>query len=320
MLSSRTLVTPLIFGIFLLGCGPGEEGNPPPKEEDPGSTTVFVGASETPQPGADEALPDDGTAPVPDLRVRVAMVIDISQSMNVTDPVHPIDGSTARQRAALELVNHLNGGDAAFAFVPFNGKYPVVNAGMSDGFTDAGSVIEPALATLSQGSGTSDYQTALTTVRDLIAADMAASTDEDLARSIYTVIFLADGRPSLICAPGCNGKVICDEPREQWSDGSACGDGECGVPSDEEWPLLEQCGAYNTPQSLQQLAVEITSLSDTAAVHLNMVYLSTPFTPAWVNESNSDFLSGMAAAGGGTYLEVFDPSQLSFVDPFGLGL
>ncbi len=328
MLSSRTIVALMTLSTTFLGCGldgMDEEANQLPRKGDPSNSTMYVEGSEAEQsepgePQDNAAQPGSVITADPGQRLRVAMVIDISQSMNVTDPLDPTDGSTARQRAAQAVVDQLQGADAAFAIIPFNWKYPVVNAGMSDEFTSEENVIEPALATLSQGTGTGDYQGALTVVRDLLAADIAASTEEELARSTYTVIFVADGLPSLVCVPGCDGESLCDEPREQWLGGSECNGGECGGPTKDNWPMLEQCGAYNTPQSLQELAAQLAALSQMAEIRLNTVLMATPLSPAWVNESSVKLLSGLAAAGGGSFLEVFDPTNLSFINPFGLGL
>ncbi len=322
MLSSRTIITLLTLNIVLFGCGLDPDGIPQ-REGNPGSSTIFVGDTDPEQPAANEAQPGDSPATQPGPRVRVAMVVDISQSMNITDPSGLNGEPTARERAAKEVVmTHLLHKDAAFAFIPFNGQYPLVNAGLDDGFTkDAAVILGSAPSTLGQGQGVSDYQTALTVTRNIIAADVATSTEEELARTTYTVIFVADGNPSLVCKEGCNGDGICDELREQWcaDPTEACeGRDDCGPPRCSWWPLLEQCGAYNTPQLLQELSAEISSLSEAATIRMNTVLMINSQTPAWVHESPRGLLTGMAAAGGGVYLEVSDMSQLSFTNPMGL--
>lgn len=318
MLSAKTIVTLLTISIISFGCGLDQEGAPQREELDPGSSTIFVGETDEDKPEVDEEQP--GGSIQLWQRHRVAMLVDTSQSMIITDPAGPNGEPTARERAAREVMDHLMYADAAYALIPFSGEYPVVNAGINDGFTNDPEAFEAGIPALGQGKSVTDFQPALMVTRDLIAADIAASTEEELARTTYTVIFVADGPPGLICAPGCNGRVICDEPREQWCGDpqGACESDDCGAPGCNWWPLLEQCGAYNTPQVLQELSAEISSLSSTAKMQFHTVLMTTSQTPAWVNEGNRGLLSGMAAAGGGVYLEVSDMSKLSFVNPLGL--
>ncbi len=229
----------------------------------------------------------EGGGVQPGSRVRVAFVIDVSKSMNITDPSILPDASSYRQQAAAASVAHLAEEDAAFAFVAFH-DHPEVNAGLDEGFIDDPETIAHALATFSQGKGVADFQGALSVTKKLIAEDIAVITEGELARTTYLVIFVSDGPPSIICEEGCTGEPLCDQ-----------------------LPLRRQCEAYNTPQSLQKLVAEIASLSKAAVIRVNTVLVG--WMPEVIVESIRAILVDMATLGRGTFLEAPELSQLSFI-------
>lgn len=273
-------------------------------------------------------------------RSRVVFMVDVSQSLLRTDPFELPDSPSARQRAAAEVVQQLAGEDAAFGFILLR-QVLEINAGLQGGWVRDPLVLDKCLSSLSQGAGLSDWQSAVAEAGQMVQQDIQGSSQEELARTTYDLILAVDGLPLFECAGGCAGgdggpcepgqcvpcdaglcpsevakqqPEICYTPRSRW-----CEDGvlpNCANVT-EVYPHLNYCEGYNTQASLEGLAAEISSLSQVARIRLHVVLLPGQ-EQALVDQMRPALIS-LAARGQGTYLEVKELSQLSFLPLLGEG-
>ncbi len=273
-------------------------------------------------------------------RARVVFLMDVSQSLQVTDPFDLPDSPSARQRAATQVVQQLAGEDAAFGFILLR-QVLEVNAGQKWGFVNDPLILDKCLASLSQGGGLADWQSALAEAGLMVQQDILGSSQQVLARTTYDLILVVDGLPLFECEGGCAGgdggpcepgqcvpcdaglcpspaamqqPEICYTPRSRW-----CLDGllpSCTDPA-AEYPHLSYCEPYNTQAALEGLATEFSAMSGPARVRFHVVLLPIEGHP--LADMMRPLLISLAVRGGGTFLEFQDMAQLSFLSLIGGG-
>jgi Bacterial TSP3 repeat len=264
--------------LCLCACSGAYLESPPPAASVAPATTVNVSGS--------FCTDDPSTLLAP---VKIAFVLDYSQSMVVSDP------TTSRAQAVLDVIARLGQSDAlSIAVLLFRGDVNVItkvqqpDGTQLDGFTPSTQLDTTALgvalhvglpAPETVDQQTTDFIGALSRVRGLIEDDvLKTQSDPDLlARSRYLVIFLSDGIPSKNYPPGCQPGGL---------GGNAC-------------PVCLP--------SIQQAVLQIARLTDTGAgdVRVNTAYVfnntEVPPPPAAVHRTAAGLLDCMAVAGNGDF-------------------
>lgn len=130
--------------------------------------------------------------------VKILFVVDTSQSMIRTDPIGQ------RLTAVNDVVTAFIGDPGVeFGIISFNGNTTVLttNARGFDGFTRDLPEIQSAIVQLGMAGSTTDYEGAVQNTFRVLADDMQNSSEEDLARSKYVIIFVSDGLPNPVAPP-----------------------------------------------------------------------------------------------------------------------
>jgi hypothetical protein len=236
-------------------------------------------------PARDDKLSLSGTfctdVPRPvEFPLRVLFVVDVSQSMNVTDPAPATCDATtcftARGQAVLEVLdNYPAGAGVEYALEVFESGSSVLTTDEdgADGFTDVTDEVRTLLPVLNTANGETNYEGALTTAYRILQGDMIKLDATSRARARYLVVFLSDGLP----AP--------------------------------------QTPDFNTPERIRQRVLDIKALEREqrlAEVRVHTVYVSTPSTPLAVQLQAKELLADMARTADGTFRAFVNTERLTF--------
>jgi hypothetical protein len=209
--------------------------------------------------------------------VKVLFVVDVSDSMSVTDPPDPADNNyTARTRAVIDVVNALAGVPGVeIAIIAFQSGINDLTGGFKPNFTapEVAFLIDQAQR-LNSERGQTNYDGALEAAFQLLVADVQAADDLTRSRSKYTVIFVSDGYPEPIDPPA------------------------------------------NTPESILDTVASVRRLERErrlVELKLHTVYLSGR-TPPQFQQGPIDLLRDMARAGGGTFRNIGNGEKINFLD------
>jgi len=217
-------------------------------------------------------------APQPEeFPVRILFIVDISQSMNVTDPVPnpcPQDACFTRRATAVEdiLNTYPAGNGVEYGLITFQSSVAIQtrdSLGLLGGFTTSSDEVKLRLPALNSAVGETNYVGALETAYTMLQQDMIALDTTARSRARYVVVFISDGLPA---------------PRGQ----------EYGMPEDIR-AAMQDIASLQKQQRLAEVA-------------FHTVYLSAPNTPDSVQLEAKELLAGMATLGGGTY-RAFDATQ-----------
>ncbi len=275
-----------------------------------------------------EARPADAARPdrrAPDLRppdacapwspVKILVAVDVSGSMQFTD------AGKRRQSAVQELVQHLaTSANVSFAVLAYNAKVKVNGASGLGGFSQDAALLKSAIAGLAQAELLSDLQGGLAHALKLLDDDMAHA--KDVARTRYAVLLLSEGVAEPACKAGCANDppavpVVthwCDLPRAEWC--SAYNPPSCSEMMGWFPALAAPCLEYNSEPLLLGLVKEIVALKakrGAGAVALHAARLVDPASSAYRAQHGIDLakltalLQQLAAAGGGSYLDLYAP-------------
>lgn len=151
--------------------------------------------------------------------VKVVFVIDTSTSMEISDPVDPMQPdptlSTGRARAVRTVLERFRDQPGfAVAIIKFGASANVLtNCGMAgpcfiENTTAQAGVLLRAVGELAISAGTTDYESAMNATFQLISDDLKQRDKVSLARSKYVVIFMSDGLPSPQTADSNNLQTI----------------------------------------------------------------------------------------------------------------
>ena len=227
--------------------------------------------------------------------VRILFVVDISQSMNVTDPVPnpcPTGACLTRRAAAVEdvLNTYPPGNGVEYGLITFQSSVAIQTkdaTGMLGGFTDSADEVKVRLPALNSAVGETNYVGALETSYEMLQQSMIALAATARSRARYVIVFISDGLPS---------------PRTV----------EHGMPDDIRL-AVENIAGLRKQQRLAEVA-------------LHTVYLAAPDTPDSVQLEAKELLAGMAQLGNGTYrsfeaterINLFSIDFTSFIRTFAL--
>jgi hypothetical protein len=227
--------------------------------------------------------------------VRILFIVDISQSMNVTDPVPdpcPTGACFTRRATAVEeiLNTYPPGNGVQYGLITFESSVAIQTkdaTGTLGGFTDSADEVKVRLPALNAAVGETNYVGALDTAYTMLQQDMIALSATARSRARYVIVFISDGLPS---------------PRTV----------EHGMPDDIRQSVENIAGL----QKQQRLA----------EVALHTVYLAAPATPDSVQLEAKELLAGMAQLGNGTYrsfeaterINLFSIDFTSFIRTFAL--
>ena len=227
--------------------------------------------------------------------VRILFIVDISQSMNVTDPVPdpcPTGACFTRRATAVEeiLNTYPPGNGVQYGLITFESSVAIQTkdaTGTLGGFTDSADEVKVRLPALNVAVGETNYVGALDTAYTMLQQDMIALSATARSRARYVIVFISDGLPS---------------PRTV----------EHGMPDDIRQSVENIAGL----QKQQRLA----------EVALHTVYLAAPATPDSVQLEAKELLAGMAQLGNGTYrsfeaterINLFSIDFTSFIRTFAL--
>lgn len=209
-------------------------------------------------------------APKPaEFPVRILFVVDISQSMNVTDPEPTICPTgvcfSRRAKAVEEVVNaYPPGNGVQYGLITFQSSVAIqtLDANGALGFTDSAKEVMVKLPALNSAVGETNYVGALETAYEMLQQSMIALEATARSRARYVVVFVSDGLPA---------------PRTV----------EHGMP-DEIREAMEDITSLKKQQRLAEIA-------------FHTVYLAAPDTPDTVQLEAKELLAGMARLGNGTY-------------------
>jgi len=227
--------------------------------------------------------------------VRILFIVDISQSMNVTDPVPdpcPTGACFTRRATAVEeiLNTYPPGNGVQYGLITFESSVAIQTkdaTGTLGGFTDSADEVKVRLPALNAAVGETNYVGALDTAYTMLQQDMIALSATARSRARYVIVFISDGLPS---------------PRTV----------EHGMPDDIRQSVENIAGL----QKQQRLA----------EVARHTVYLAAPATPDSVQLEAKELLAGMAQLGNGTYrsfeaterINLFSIDFTSFIRTFAL--
>ena len=227
--------------------------------------------------------------------VRILFVVDISQSMNVTDPVpNPCATGACFTRRASAVEDVLNtyppGNGVEYGLITFQSSVAIQTkdaTGMLGGFTASSDEVKVRLPALNSAVGETNYVGALETAYEMLQQDMIALAATARSRARYVIVFISDGLPS---------------PRTV----------EHGMPDDIR-DAVNNIAGLKKQQRLAEVA-------------LHTVYLAAPQTPDSVQLEAKELLAGMAQLGNGTYrsfeaterINLFSIDFTSFIRTFAL--
>jgi len=227
--------------------------------------------------------------------VRILFVVDISQSMNVTDPV-PTPCATAacftrRAKAVEEVLNtYPPGNGVQYGLITFQSSVAIQTrdaTGQLGGFTDSADEVRLRLPALNSAVGETNYVGALETAYEMLQQNMIQLEATARSRARYVIVFISDGLPA---------------PRTV----------EHGMP-EEIRDAVDNIAGLRKQQRLAEVA-------------LHTVYLAAPDTPDSVQLEAKELLAGMAQLGNGTYrsfaatesINLFSVDFTSFIRTFAL--
>lgn len=217
-------------------------------------------------------------APSPtEFPVRILFVVDISQSMNVTDPVPslcPTGACFTRRASAVEdvLNAYPPGNGVEYGLITFQSSVAIQTKDATaslGGFTASTNEVKVRLPALNVAVGETNYVGALETAYEMLQQDMIALAATARSRARYVVVFISDGLPA---------------PRTV----------DHGMPDDIR-DAVENIAGLRKQQRLAEVA-------------LHTVYLAAPDTPDSVQLEAKELLAGMASLGNGTYRS-FDATE-----------
>ena len=227
--------------------------------------------------------------------VRILFIVDISQSMNVTDPVpNPCPTGACFTRRATAVEDVLNtyppGNGVEYGLITFQSSVAIQTkdaTGMLGGFTDSSDEVKLRLPALNSAVGDTNYVGALETAYEMLQQDMIELNATARSRARYVIVFISDGLPS---------------PRTV----------EHGMPDDIR-DAVNNIAGLRKQQRLAEVA-------------LHTVYLAAPDTPDSVQLEAKELLAGMAQLGNGTYrsfdatdrINLFSIDFTSFIRTFAL--
>ena len=201
--------------------------------------------------------------------VRVLFIVDVSQSMNVTDPA-PMTCTmqacfTRRGQAVLDVMaSNPAGNGVRYGLMTFASDSSILtkDAKGMDGFTDDGNSVRTKIPVLNNAGGETNYEGALANAYQLLQTDMIALGATERSRARYIVIFLSDGMPA---------------------------------------PVSDN---FNTPKRIRDRVTSIIKLQKDqrlAEVTFHSAYLAGPETPIAVQLAAKDLLETMSREGDGTF-------------------
>lgn len=227
--------------------------------------------------------------------VRILFIVDISQSMNVTDPVPdpcPTDACfTRRAKAVEDILNaYPPGNGVEYGLITFQSSVAIQSrdaTGQLGGFTASADEVKLRLPALNSAVGETNYVGALETAYEMLQQDMIALDATARSRARYVIVFISDGLPA---------------PRTV----------EHGMP-DEIRDAMDNIAGLRKQQRLAEVA-------------FHTVYLAAPDTPDSVQLEAKELLAGMAQMGNGTYrsfeaterINLFSIDFTSFMRTFAL--
>lgn len=172
------------------------------------------------------------------LPTKVLFVVDVSGSVQFTDPSHH---RVEIVRGAVEAL--LDHPAASVAIATFSEAVLVhTQTGASTAFTRDPEVLARALDALERVDGLSDHQVGLEQAFRLLVQDLEATAPEVRARTRYSIIDLVDGLPFPMCCSEQSDRLgICT----RGPDIGFCGDVD-----------------YNLPHQLVEVAQDIASLGE----------------------------------------------------------
>lgn len=227
--------------------------------------------------------------------VRILFIVDISQSMRVTDP-EPIPCPTGacftRRASAVEdiLNTYPPGNGVEYGLVTFQSSVAIQTrdaSGLLGGFTASSDEVKLRLPALNSAVGETNYVGALETAYEMLQQNMIALDATARSRARYVIVFISDGLPA---------------PRTV----------EHGMP-EEIREAVDNIGGLRKQQRLAEVA-------------LHTVYLAAPDTPDSIQLEAKELLAGMAQLGNGTYrsfeaterINLFSIDFTSFIRTFAL--
>jgi hypothetical protein len=227
--------------------------------------------------------------------VRILFIVDISQSMNVTDPVPtPCAGTACLSRRAAAVEDIVNtyppGNGVEYGLITFQSSVAIQTrdaTGTLGGFTASADEVKLRLPALNLAVGETNYVGALETAYEMLQQNMIALDATSRSRARYVVVFISDGLPA---------------PRTV----------EHGMP-EEIREAMEDIAGLGKQQRLAEIA-------------LHTVYLAAPDTPDTVQLEAKELLAGMARMGNGTtrtfeataQINLFSIDFTSFIRTFAL--
>ena len=135
--------------------------------------------------------------------VRILFIVDISQSMNVTDPVPdpcPTGACFTRRATAVEeiLNTYPPGNGVQYGLITFESSVAIQTkdaTGTLGGFTDSADEVKVRLPALNAAVGETNYVGALDTAYTMLQQDMIALSATARSRARYVIVFISDGLP-----------------------------------------------------------------------------------------------------------------------------
>lgn len=218
--------------------------------------------------------------------VKILFVVDVSDSMQVTDPPNPADNNyTARTRAVIDVVTALAGVPGVeIGIITFQSSINDLTQGFVPNQLIGSSTAAPqgfrkllqAAAGLGSQNGQTNYDGALNAAFQVVNVDILKADALQRGRSKYAIIFLSDGLPDPVDAATNS----------------------------------------NTPESIQKLVVDIQKLEKERRLlelKLHTVYLSGR-TPPQFQLRPIELLRGMSETGKGTFRNIANGERINFLD------
>lgn len=209
--------------------------------------------------------------------VKILFVVDVSDSMSVTDPPDPADNNlTARSRAVIDVINTLAGVPGVeIGIIAFDSNVNPLTRGFQPNLTaaDVASLVGSA-QNLNSNQGQTNYQDALNLAFQTIVTDVQAADDLTRGRSKYSVIFVSDGRPEPVDPPDNTNESILK--------------------------VVESIRKLERERRLVELRVHTVFLSGR--------------TPPQFQQVPVDLLRDMAKTGAGTFRNIGNGEKINFLD------
>jgi Bacterial TSP3 repeat len=326
--------------LFVIACSDVQLGVPPPPALQALDDRLEIDGTYCTEPASDAVFP-----------VKVVFLIDLSNSMCYTDPASgacttdacdqgpnsPASNPTPpRRMVAVQTVldQFANNPAVSFSVVTFSSSVNVhplddtAPSGKPIYFTRDQSLLQ--LDSLRNVDSVTDYQGALSRVRDMISDDMAqtaATRKSDLPRTKYAIMFLTDGVPFPHCSKG--NPALNNPPDSPDCPGNpnACTICQSGFNFQNPFPGLTPGEDYNEPYQLVNVVNQIHTLADAYQVgdlKFNAIELMVPNAAQCCPVCFSDDPDGSAAAtllttmampdkGLGSYRLFTQASDLSFI-------